>query len=59
MASLKVNGVKHQSGSGAHPNKTNPPRSRTRSAAKQKAIEAQIGNPPSRKQSGSSDWDRA
>lgn len=38
MASLKINGVRHQSGSGAHSSKSNVPRERTRSAVKNKAI---------------------
>ena len=59
MASLRTNGVRQQSGAGTHPSKVNPPRSRTRSAAKRKAIESQVGNSSSRSKSGSSDADRA
>ena len=43
MASIKVNGVSHQSGSGAHPSKTDAPRQRTRSASKEKAIKQEMG----------------
>lgn len=43
MASIKVNGVSRQSGSGAHPSKTNAPRERTRSASKAKAIRQEMG----------------
>lgn len=45
MASIRVNGVKHQSGSGAHPTKDNLGRKRTRAAKKDEAIREAIGEP--------------
>jgi hypothetical protein len=45
MASISVNGVKHQSGAGAHPTKDRTGRKRTRSARRDAAITEEIGKP--------------
>lgn len=45
MASISVNGVKHQSGAGAHPTKDKAGRKRTRGARRDAAITEEIGKP--------------
>lgn len=43
MASIRVNGVKHQSGAGAHPTKKNQGRAKTRGAQKDAAMKEATG----------------
>lgn len=43
MASIRVNGVKHQSGAGAHPTKNEQGRAKTRAAKKDIAMKEATG----------------
>ena len=45
MASIRVNGVKHQSGAGAHSAKNSPGRAKTRRAKKDLALTEEMGKP--------------
>lgn len=45
MASIRINGVKRQSGAGAHPAKDKLGRAKTRGAKKDNAFVEEIGKP--------------